>query len=87
MTNDEILLGLDSIWGQIEDYRTMLESRLRGKKVEYYGNVFRITSVRAEFFSNGEGAVYARGPILKKDGQPHAKNTGSMRVDKLVFVD
>jgi len=71
----------------VERHREVIERELRGKKAEYYGGVFRIAQTRVEFWSNGAGGVYASGPILKKNGEPHAKNTGSMRVDKLVFVD
>jgi hypothetical protein len=86
MTDDEILFALNNAIGHVEDYRAQLETRLRGKKVAYYGQTFRITTVTAELCGNVCGA-YASGPILKKDGSPHMRHRGSMRVDRLEFVD
>lgn len=87
MTNDELLYSMNEMASAWEDARLALETRLRGKLVKYYGDrVFRVTKVTAEVWRGGTAYVVLKGPMLKKDGTPHAKNEGSMKFENAEFV-
>lgn len=83
MTNDEIIFGANEAFSQLQEYRDLLAQRYRGKTVKAYGDkVFRVT--RADI--DPHCGIMLRGPVLKMDGTPHARNEYGVSATEAEFV-
>lgn len=70
MTNDELIYAVCETMAQLEEYRTQILDRYRGKIFRAYGK----KSFQVERVEIKHGSIWVCGSILKKDRTPHAKH-------------
>ena len=82
MTDDELIYAASEAMAQVEEYRLQLQERYRGKVVKAYGDkVFRVARAEIKY-----GGIQICGPILKRDGTPHARHEYGASVGEAEFV-
>ena len=78
---DEIKLLGD----KIDQHRERALAILKGRTAHVRGRPFKITNARVFFGSACR--LYFSGPVLKKDGQPHARQTETSSFSTMDRID